>query len=338
MQSLDLLVIQQAREWIEKEPVWLCTVLSTYGSSPRSPGALLAASASHGHCGSLSGGCVEEDFLCRIRDGQYREGSQVIRYGDGGLIPDRALPCGGGLDILIEYLLPDDRSLAYLEALGRAMETGKAVVKSLRIPDRCYSLTPSDYRSTTQVDYENGAIRMTVASPPRIIIAGLSAVAIYCADFAVSLGFETIVCENRPDVLRSFVGSLSPGVLLREVFPANFLEKEGGLHANTAVVALTHDPRMDDLTLMEGVRTEAFYLGAMGSARNSANRLARLKKTGGLSDDDIRRIRAPVGMQIGSKTPAEIALAVMADIVLVKNRLTGKQEERGSALFLDGIR
>lgn len=319
MQSLDIAVINQAQSWLQQGPVWLCTVLSTYGSSPRSPGAMLVANASGNFCGSLSGGCVEDDFLSRLAAGEYRQMSQVIRYGDGGLTPDRPLPCGGVLDILIEYLpLPEVQNLHYLELLSHALAGGYSLLKKIEIPHSCYSLTPTTYKSCTQVAYEGGKIIMTVAAPPRIVIAGLSAVALYCADFAVSLGFETVVCENRPEVLENMANDLNRDAVLKKEFPANYLEKTG-CHANTAVVALTHDPRMDDLTLMEAVNTSAFYIGAMGSAKNSRNRLKRLQEFGDLSEEDVKRIHAPIGMMIGSKTPAEIALAVMVDIVKAKN-------------------
>jgi len=150
-------------------------------------------------------------------------------------------------------------------------------------------------------------------------VAGLSVVAVFCANFAAALGFETIVCENREDILRNFASDLDSSVRLLTVFPATHLEKEG-CHPHTAVVSLTHDPRMDDLTLMEAVNTDAFYIGAMGSERNSERRLARLRDIAELSAEQLDRIHAPVGLQIASKTPAEIALSVMADIVLHKNR------------------
>ncbi|NWA63194.1 XdhC family protein [Pantoea sp. B9002] len=318
MQSLDTHVIEQSVEWLNTGPVWLCTVLSTYGSSPRSPGAMMVANTEGHYSGSLSGGCVEEDFLRRIAEGCYRESSQIVRYGDGGLTPDRALPCGGVLDILIEYLMPDAEQLNYLRLIGEALKTGRSLYKEIILPGRCSRLLPSPYRSSTQVTVSEERIQMTIAAPPRLLIAGLSAVAIYCANFAVSLGFETIVCENRPDVLDNFMHDLPDGTVLIRKFPANVIEVDG-CHANTAIVALTHDPRMDDLTLMEAVNTEAFYIGAMGSERNSLKRLDRLKAVGGLTPEEISRIHAPVGVMIGSKTPSEIALAVMADIVRVKN-------------------
>ena len=109
-----------------------------------------------------------------------------------------------------------------------------------------------------------------------------------------------------------------PHVKLMKVMPASYIS-QGGCHAATAIVALTHDPRLDDLTLLEAVRTPAFYIGAMGSRRTSEKRMERVRRIGGLDDDALDRIHAPIGLKLGSKTPAEIALAVMADIVRVSN-------------------
>jgi len=129
------------------------------------------------------------------------------------------------------------------------------------------------------------------------------------------------VCENRPEALDNFAPQLRSNVTLLRQFPAKFIE-DGGCHANTAIVALTHDPRMDDLTLMEAIHTPAFYIGAMGSLRNSARRRQRLQQIAEFSPQELERIHAPIGLPLGSKTPAEIALAVMADIVQQKNRTT----------------
>lgn len=109
-----------------------------------------------------------------------------------------------------------------------------------------------------------------------------------------------------------------PRAKLIEQLPAVFIE-QGGCHAATAVVALTHDPRMDDLTLMESVRTEAFYIGAMGSSKTSMRRRERLQRIAGLTTQDMQRISAPIGLHLGSRTPAEIAISVMADILRVGN-------------------
>ena len=155
----------------------------------------------------------------------------------------------------------------------------------------------------------------------RLLIAGLSPVAEFCAGFAAALGFEVIVCDPRPELTGGF---RMAGVELVKLFPATYIA-QGGCHAATAIVALTHDPRMDDLTLLEAVRTPAFYIGAMGSRRTSEKRMERVQRIGGIGQQDLERIHAPIGLKLGSKTPAEIALAVMADIVRVSNGVSRDQ-------------
>ena len=153
----------------------------------------------------------------------------------------------------------------------------------------------------------------------RLLLAGLSPVAEACAAFAVSLGFEVIICEPREEVLADWDARKAPleGVSLRRELPSRFIAA-GGCHAATAVVALTHDPRIDDLAMIEAVRQPAFYIGVMGSLRTSTARAERLARSGGLSAEEIARIVMPIGLNLGSKTPAEIALAVMADIVRIR--------------------
>lgn len=321
MQNLDIHVLTVAAKWVEHSNIWLCTVLSTYGSSPRPPGTMMVIRPDGRYQGSLSGGCIEEDFVARLAKKEFSLPSQIIRYGDGGLIPDRALPCGGILDILVEKLNSDRESIDYLHRMLNAISGAETLEKKITLPHPCTELIPRMYVSTTTAHYDELSVSLTIAAAPRIIIAGLSVVAIYCANFALALGFETLVCENRKDILDNFAGELAPGIKLLRIFPASYLEKES-CHPGTAIVSLTHDPRMDDLTLMEAVNTPAFYIGAMGSQRNSEKRLERLSRIAEFSKVQLSRIHAPIGLPIASKTPAEIALAVMADIVRYKNGAT----------------
>lgn len=318
MHSLDLAVIYQALRWTQEQPVWLCTVLATYGSSPRSPGAMMVATGEGKSVGSLSGGCIEEDFLARVANGEYRNASEVVRYGGDGLDSGVALPCGGQLDILVEYLPANTASLDYLNQIAAALEGHQALEKRVTLPHAASCLPVEHYVSTTHIERDEQQVSLYLAAAPRLLIAGLSSVAVYCAQFALTLGFEVIVCENRADVLENFRAQMPAGAQLIEQFPANYLEKTG-CHSNTAIVALTHDPRMDDLTLMEAVTTPAFYIGAMGSHRNSESRRQRLITIAGFDDTQLARVHAPIGLPINSKTPAEIALAVMAGIVMHKN-------------------
>lgn len=319
--SLDSQVLSQAVAWSARRPVWLCTVLRTWGSSPRAPGALLAACDNGDWCGSLSGGCVEESFLRQIAAGQWLAPSQMVRYGEGGLEPDRRLPCGGALDILVEYLPAGETSRRYLQRLLDAVTGHQALLKKLILPNACHLLERTDSHYQAQVELCANAITILHAAAPCLLVAGYSGVAAFCIEFACALGFEVIICEPREEVLRQMPEILPGGARLIEQFPAAFLERYG-CHFRTAIVALTHDARMDDLTLMEAVNTPAFYIGAMGSANNSARRRERLTRIAGLHNAELARIHAPIGLNIGSKSPAEIALAVMSDIVMHKNGLS----------------
>lgn len=318
MHNLDMQVLNAGMQWVETHEVWLCTVLSTYGSSPRPPGAMMVIRKAGYHCGSLSGGCVEESFIERINQDAFPAASQVVRYGEGGFEPDRALPCGGVLDILVEKLPPGAASIAYLQQMYDALTAATAVKKKILLPHPCCSLTPTEYTNSTLTCRDGASITLTLSTAPRLVIGGLSSVALFCANFAVALGFETIVCEHREEVLENMAASLDSNVTLIKQFPAVYLEREG-CHTGTAILSLTHDPRIDDLTMMEAVNLPAFYIGAMGSKKNSLRRKERLGEYGDLLPEQISRIHAPVGIDIGSKTPAEIALSVLADIVRHKN-------------------
>jgi len=321
MQSLDIQVCRQARAWLAQgRGVWLCTVLNTFGSAPRGPGAMLVALSSGELKGSLSGGCVEEDFLARLCAGGFDARNQVVRYGDGGLAPTRALPCGGVLDILLEHLPADAQADEHLAALEGALEGGKLLTRVVTLGGQQRYLA-SGNMGQPRVQQLGVQVHIRVGAVQRLVLAGWSPVAEYCANFALALGFEVVLCEPRSEVL---VGVSLPGVEVVEMLPALYIA-EGGCHRATAVVALTHDPRLDDLTLMEAVRTEAFYIGAMGSQRTSGKRRERLARVGGLTDPALQRVHAPIGLHLGSKTPAEIALAVMADILRVANGVTAAQ-------------
>lgn len=314
----DQRVILQAIDWASVQPIWLCTVLKTWGSSPRSPGALMVVNAAGNWYGSLSGGCVEQSFLRQIKAGQWRQPSQIVTYGDGGLEPDTRLPCGGKLDVLVEFLHPGDDTLSYLNRMLAAVDGRQPLQKQLILPDACHDLNEVSRGSAPVVDISTGLVTIWHGAAPRLIVAGWSSVAEYCVSFAYTLGFEVIVCEPRAEFLTQLLPLANSPIYVVEQFPAVYLETES-CHPQTAIVALTHDPRMDDLTIMEAVNTPAFYIGVMGSAKNSENRLKRLAQTGGLTEAELERVHAPVGLDIGSKTPSEIALSVMADIVKHKN-------------------
>lgn len=316
MQHLDLQVVRQALQWSAAgQRVWLCSVLFTYGSAPRAPGSLLAVNASGQWVGSLSGGCVEDDFLERVAEGEFSEPVVVVRYGDGtDTRSNIRLPCGGILDVLVENLAPDCDVQAHLRELESALLGQRRLLREVSLVDGSRRLS-DDQEHGPRVERDEAVVRLRVGAAQRLLLAGYSSVAHFCAEFGKGLGFEVILCDPREEALD---GVVLDGIEIRRELPSVFIAN-GGCHADTAVVALTHDPKIDDLAMLEAVRTEAFYIGVMGSRTTSEKRRERLQRIGGLNDADLARVQAPIGLNLGSKTPAEIALAVLADILRTRS-------------------
>lgn len=311
MHYLDLQVIERALKWAnEGLTVWLCTVLKTFGSSPREPGAMLVACSTGAYIGSLSGGCVEEDFIGRLQSGDFDKPVQQIRYGGEDSAASVRLPCGGSLDVLVEQLTPTAENLTHIEVMHATLLGRQSLSRYISLSDGRKRFNPATLADPA-VAFDTTSVSIRIGPALRLIIAGISSISSPCALFAQSLGFEVIVCDPNEDARKNFD---VPGVEVQAVLPSVFIAS-GGCHANTAVVAVTHDPRIDDLAMIEAVRTEAFYIGVMGSQQTSQQRAERLLRSGGLTDAQLARITMPIGLNLGSKTPSEIALAVMADIV-----------------------
>ncbi|MCM5703816.1 XdhC family protein [Larsenimonas salina] len=314
MHHMDVRVLEQALDWARSgQPIWLCTVVSTYGSSPRPPGSLLVALDDGRYVGSLSGGCVEDAFIESIRDGALLPHTvQCIDYGATQEESQRLeLPCGGVLRVMIERREANAEWLTHLEVLHATLLGQKQLIRQVQLDGGRYRVSLDQATPAPVVREDDATIYIRIGPALRLILAGISPVAEYCAHFARTMGFEVIVCDPRADKRAGFD---VPGVEVQSVLPALFIAS-GATHGATAIVALTHDPRLDDPSMIEAVKTDAFYIGAMGSVNTSRTRAARLARSGGLSDAQIARIHMPIGLNLGSKAPAEIALAVMADIL-----------------------
>mgnify|MGYP000081297622 CR=1 FL=1 len=321
MQSLDARVVEQAIEWLGNgRTIWLCTVLSTFGSSPREPGSLMVATSDGHHLGSLSGGCVEEDFLERVAAGEYEQPAVIVRYGDPGKSPESPrirLPCGGILDVLVERMAATQKIRNHLERIQQALSGQRDIARHIRLADaECWlsDAEPTGPRVLQNETEETVAVR--IGPVAKLILAGYSTVSEACAQFALSLGYEVVLCDPREEVTNGM--SLPPGIEFLPQLPSLYIASPGACTPSTAVVAATHDPRIDDLAMMAAVKTSASYIGVMGSVRTSQARSERLRRTGGLSREDVERIQMPIGLNLGSKTPSEIALAIVADMVRVR--------------------
>lgn len=321
MKNLDYRVVEQAIEWLRDDrTVWLCTVVSTFGSSPREPGSLMVATADGAHLGSLSGGCIEEDFLARLADGEYDLPAVIVRYGAPAEGPENArirLPCGGILEVLVERMAATTENLYHLGEVRKVMGGEKEFARQVSLTDGKRGLEPAELGGLQVIQDEGEeVVRIRVGPVAKLILAGYSTVAEACANFAISLGYQVVLCDPREEVTRDLI--LPGEIEFIPQLPSLYIASPGTCTQSTAVVAVTHDPRIDDLAMMAAVKTSAGYLGVMGSRRTSEARAERLRRAGGLSDKDIERIKMPIGLDLGSKTPAEIALAIMADIVRVR--------------------
>src|SRR5690606_25881804 len=211
--------------------------------------------------------------------------------------------------------LPADCAVqAHLSELRGALRGQRRLLREVCLRDGARRLS-DDREQGPRIERHGDWLQIRVGAAQRLLLAGYSSVAQVCAEFALALGYEVILCGPRDEVLE---GVSLPGVEIRRELPSEAI-RAGLCHTDTAVLALTHDPRIDDLAMIEAVRTPAFYIGVMGSKATSAKRFERLRRSGGLWDAELARIHAPIGLNLGSKTPAEIALAVLAEGLRVRN-------------------
>lgn len=312
---------------------WLATVLDTWGSSPRAPGALWAWNASHGCKGSLSGGCIEEDLIERLHNHQHpSHRPSIIQYGVSAEETQRLkLPCGGLLTVLLEPIPQSTAFLQHITSLLEALTLRKKIARKINVITGEISLIEKALIEKTQIETTNtptlryipitnpqalapnGSLQFiehTLSPHHRLLIIGANQTAEYLALFGKSLNYEVWVCDPRENAFDHWP---HPWTKNSQAMPDDLIRTSvnDGLSAITTVA---HDPRIDDMALMEALRTDAFYIGAMGSKRTSEKRRSRLLQLD-LKQSEIDKLHAPIGKAIGSKTPAEIAVAIWADII-----------------------
>ena len=318
-EGADASVLATACDWLRAgERVALVTVIRTWGSSPRPPGSLLAMSAAGALVGSVSGGCVEEELRTRFLAGELAEPFPTLV--DFGVDREEAgrlgLPCGGRLELLIEDLPAPEP----VEALCRRLRAGGLVARRVCLNTGEVSLHPGEGRPELAVSED--AVVKVFGPAWHLLLVGDGQLARLLATMARLLDYGVTICDPRegfadPSPLPGCTYSRRPpdeAVLALSDQP------------RTAVITLAHDPRLDDLALIEALASRAFYVGALGSERTAAARRERLAQMG-LTPAQIRRLRGPAGLPIGSKRPAEIAVSILAEITAVRNGLVAPPAE-----------
>jgi xanthine dehydrogenase accessory factor len=318
MDSLDLQVLGQAREWrAAGHAVWLVTVIETWGSAPRPPGALLAMRDDGLVVGSVSGGCVEDDLIDRVRNGERVAAPSLITY---GVTKEEAarfgLPCGGNLRLVQEPLGATSWVDEVLERTARHELVARVVDLATG------TVRVESARRGEAFGFDGKTMRALYGPRWRMLVIGAGQLSRALAQMALGLDFEVIVCDPREEYHLTWD---VPGTTFSTAMPDD-LAIELQLDPHTAVVAVTHDPKLDDLVLLEALKSPAFYIGALGSRSNTAKRKDRLAMFD-LSEAEIDRLHGPIGLDIGSRTPAEIAVSILAEVVAVKNGVTVTQKK-----------
>ena len=309
MDSVDTEVLKRANGWLDEgRQVTLVTVVKTWGSAPRPVGAL-AAIRDDGHVqGSVSGGCVEDDLIEKVRNHEIAERPTVVRYGVTAEQAARfGLPCGGTLQLVLEPLSAASRLPQLLEVIERRelvtrlldMETGDVRLES--------------GRSSDALSFDGKLLKSIHGPRWRLLIIGAGQTARYLAEMAQALDYQVTVCDPREEYAAEWQVA---GAELLCSYPDDVVV-EMNPDPHLAIVAVTHDPKLDDAALTEALKSPAFYIGALGSKKNNDNRRKRLAEFD-LSAEEIARLHGPVGLRIGSKTPAEIAISILAEMTAVR--------------------
>lgn len=308
---------EQALAWIRAgKGAALATVIDTWGSAPRRVGAQMVVSSQGEMEGSVSGGCVEGAVVLEAIEALEEGESKLLEYGvsDGDAFAV-GLACGGTIRLLVEPVGAGGMPLEMLEALvaARGARTPAAYVSALDGSAR--SLVTEGHAERFRKDRsgieEDGATFVAIHNPPlRLVVVGAVHIAQALVPMARIAGFDPVVIDPR-----EAFGSAArfPEARVINDWPDAAL-KDAGVDTRTALVLLTHDPKLDDPALHVGLRSGAFYIGALGSKRTHAGRVERMHEAG-FETEAIARINGPVGLDIGAAGPAEIAVSILAQMI-----------------------
>ncbi len=325
MDNVDLTILRQVIDWQHSgHRVVLATVTRTWGSAPRPVGSVVAVRGDGQIAGSVSGGCIEDDLIAKVKAGALAAVKpEVTVYGVGAEEAQRfGLPCGGTMQLVLEPVSEASRLPELLERLAH----GELVRRVLSLADGQVQLEtagPADELRLT-----DSSLSTTHGPRWRLLLIGAGQLTFYLATMAKALDYEVLICDPRAEYADAWN---VPGARLIRAMPDDtVLELKPNGH--TAVVALTHDPKLDDLALMEALRSQAFYVGAIGSRVNQAKRRARLAEHFGLTQEQLARLHGPVGLKNGARTPAEIAVSILAELTAERYGVGTPAVEVGCAI------
>jgi len=311
--STDREILQTAVDWLNAGyRIALVTVAKTWGSSPRPRGSMLVMRDDGIHAGSVSGGCIEEDLLARYKNNELSDHfPTLIDYGVDRQDALRfGLPCGGRLELIIEQ----PESAVQLNTLLQKINDGELI--TLRVCLNTDEISLHKSAKVTEFQYNENEMIKVFGPSWHLLIIGAGHLSQYVASIALMLNYRVTICDPREEYQ---AGWDIEGVSFTKTIPDDAV-RELKNHERSIVVALTHDPKLDDMALMEALDTDMFYVGALGSRRSSDLRRDRLLQLG-ISQMQLEKLHAPIGLAIGSHTPPEIAIAIMAEITAIRNNI-----------------
>ncbi|MGD8913826.1 MAG: XdhC family protein [Candidatus Thiodiazotropha sp.] len=327
VQAEDRAVMAKAADWLrEGKGVALATVTHTWGSSPRPPGSLMAMNDEDRFIGSVSGGCVEEELINRYRRNELSESypTSVVFGVDSKEAGRLGLPCGGRLQVTVEHL----DSVTSIEQLLNRIDRGELVARRVSLDSG--EITLSDGAGYPELTLSDESLLKVFGAGWQLLLIGDGQLARYLAGMARMLDYRVTICDPRDDFADP---DPLPDVTYIRQMPDDAVRALVS-KPRSAVVTLAHDPKQDDMALLEALGTNVFYIGALGSVRSAAKRHERMLKMG-CTPQQLARVRGPAGVPIGSKRPSEIALSIMAEITATRNGIVDKAKESRSQLLAE---
>lgn len=322
MDTVDQEVLKQLSNWIDEgKRCYLATITRTFSSAPRPVGSLMALTADDLQVGSLSGGCVEEELCSKLRSVDEKISPTTYKFGiDNEESARLGLPCGGQMEVLVEQIIDIKRPhyQKHIDDILLNIENHQCISRNVSLPKGEIHLAAStpERRLSNCITLSENSFSHVLGPAFRLIIIGANQVSQYLAEFAIALNYRVLICDPRPEAIRSL--SLT-NVEIFQQMPDDFIIDQKP-DKQCAIVTVTHDPKIDDLALIEALDSDAFYVGAMGSKRTSKARYDRLMNMSlvDLTKQQLDALYAPVGLSIGSKTPPEIALSIMAELTRLR--------------------
>ena len=311
-------------QWLNnKKEVAIANVIETWGSSPRPVGSIMAVNSDHEIIGSVSGGCVESFVFGKALEVIKHNKVETLEFGvTNSKAWEVGLTCGGKIKVFLEKI--SHKNLDFIKKINDTYTKNEIMVIATRLNDgkrdifditseNKFKINFNTVKSGIKLYEDQEWFLKVFQNSVKIIIIGAVHIAEPLINLANCLTYEVCLIDPRSTFNEKKFNSIK---IFKE-WPDEALKKII-INKNTAIVTLTHDPKLDDPALEYSIKTNAFYIGCLGSKKTHNSRILRLKRKG-ISEQKIKKLNGPIGISIGAKTPTEIAISIISQIILFKN-------------------